>query len=210
MRLNRLLLVVLIFGVGTVAGIQLDRTPTNSLLSSRALAQQPKPRAGFKPTKITDSSGGTASTTFTLLSTSVQRTEIIPCQNLDFINSGAITISLPYNFTLVSAVYRTNKPATTAAKAATLTLSTSGGSLTGGVVALTSANLNTQGGTNAFSAISGANATVAAGGTIIATASSVTTFVEGDGYIELTCVNNDLAAALATIAKQLNSAIDQF
>ena len=78
--------------------------------------------------------------------------------------------------------------------------------MTGGVVSLTSANLNTQVGTNAMSAISGANATVAAGGTIIVTATSVTTFVEGDGWIEVTVQNNSLANEVATVLQGVNTA----
>ena len=158
------------------------------------------------PAAITDNTTGTAAPTTGVLAIATEQTVVIPTQNLDFINSGAITLALPYAFTVISALYRTNKPATTGSKAATLTLSTSTGAVTGGVVSLTSANLNTQGGTNAMSAISGANATVAAGGTIIVTASSVTTFVEGDGWIEVTVQNNSLANEVATVLQGVNAA----
>lgn len=142
----------------------------------------------FKPNRITDNSGGVAGDT--LAAAALKQTVIIPMQLLDLVNSGAWTIALPFAFTILSALFRTGKPASTAAKAATITLSTSAGSLTGGVMALTSANQNTTGGSVAASAVSGANASASAGGTIIATASSVTAFVEGDGWVEVT-VRND-------------------
>ena len=154
------------------------------------------------PTPMTDSTTGTVGRT--LVSTSVETVMIIACQNLDLISAGAITQGVPFAFTVVSALWRTNKPATTASKGATVTLSTSAGAVTGGVMTLTSANQNTQGGTQAASAISGANATAPAGGTIILTPSAVTTFVEGDGWCEVTLIDNDLANSLASINNQIN------
>lgn len=133
------------------------------------------------------------------IATAYRQTVIIPCQLADLANSEAWTIAVPFAFTVLSALFRTGKPASTSAKAVTLTISTSAGSLTGGVMSLTSANQNTTGGTVAASAISGANATAAAAGTIIATPSSVTAFVEGDGWVEVTVQNNDMKNYLASL-----------
>jgi hypothetical protein len=146
---------------------------------------------------ITNSSGGSGTT---IAATSVQQTIIIPAQLLDFANAAVWTTSVPFAFTVLSALWRTGKPASTANKGTTLTLSTSAGAVTGGVMTLTTANQNTTGGTAAATAISGANATVAAGGTIIITPSSTTTFVEGDGWVEITVTDNDLANALTALA----------
>lgn len=157
------------------------------------------------PAKITDSSGGTAGNT--LAATVAQQTLILPVQLADFVNSGTWKVTPPFAFTVLSAQFRTGKPASTAAKAATLTLSTTGGAVTGGVMSLTSANQNTTGGTAAATAISGANATQAAAADIIVTASAVTAFVEGDGWIEVVVRNEDLAAALASLASRVNSLV---
>jgi hypothetical protein len=68
---------------------------------------------------------------------------------------------------------------------ATLTVGISGVAVTGGVMALTTANQNTIGGTVAASAITALNLG-AAGSTLEVTASAVTAFVEGDGWVEFT------------------------
>jgi hypothetical protein len=167
-----------------------------------------KPSAPFKPTSLTDNTGGTVSST--LAATAVEMTQLMaPLQLADIANSAAYAITIPFNFTLVSALWRTGKPATTGSKLATLTLSTTGGSLTGGVMALTSANQTPAGATVAATAISGANATQAAGSSIILTGSSVTSFVEGDGVCELTLINNDLANTLSSLASKINKIVDQ-
>jgi hypothetical protein len=199
------------FRNGVMPGLDILLNEKESLCDDKDTADTimaiPCHESGAFPNMVTDSTGG--STGVTLASTGPQQTVVIPCQLLDFI-SGAITLALPFAFTVVSALFRTNKPATTGSKGATLTLSTSGGAVTGGVMTLTSANQNTTGGTAAASAISGTNATVVAGGTVIITPSSVTTFVEGDGWVEVTVTNNDLANTLATLNKlisQLNQVI---
>lgn len=163
--------------------------------------------AAFRPVSITDNTGGTASST--LVSTAPQ--VLVPSFTLqlaDIVSAAAYEIVVPYAFTISSALWRTGKAASTSSKLATLTLSTTGGSITGGVMALTTANQNTAGGSVAATAISGANATQAAGSAIILTASSVTAFVEGDGWCELTLINNDLANTLSSIAAKCNKIID--
>jgi hypothetical protein len=125
--------------------------------------------------------------------TAFQDTIILPFQLTDFANSAAYARGIPFNFTVLSALFRTAKPASTTSKLATLTLSTTAGAVTGGVMALTTANQNTAGGTVAATAISGTNATSTAGTAVIITASSVTAFGEGDGWVEVTVRNNDLS-----------------
>lgn len=154
---------------------------------------------------ITDNSGGAKNATSAVIAVAIQQTIVVPVQLADFVNSATWKLALPFAFTLKSALFRTGKPASTAAKAATLTTTVSGQAVTGGVMGLTTANQNATGGTVAASAISGANATGLAGGTVEFAVSGVTAFVEGDGYVEFTVTNNDLANTLATIIAQGNA-----
>lgn len=157
-------------------------------------------------TALTDSSGGTASNTTGLAANAVKQTFIIPIQLAGLVNSGVWKIAVPFAATVLTALFRTGKVVSTAAKAATLTVTTNGGgAVTGGVISLSSANQNTTGGSAAATAISGAGATITAGQTIEVTVSSVTTFVEGDGYVEFVVSNNDMANAIATLAAQSNT-----
>jgi hypothetical protein len=113
-----------------------------------------------------------------------KQTVIMPLQLAD-IAAGTFKIGMPAAFQVLSALFRTAKPASTAAKLATLTVGISGVAVTGGVMALTTANQNTIGGTVAASAITALNLG-AAGSTLEVTASAVTAFVEGDGWVEFT------------------------
>lgn len=122
--------------------------------------------------------------------TAFQQTVILPLQLLD-IAAGTFKVAVPFAFKVLSALFRTAKPASTAAKAATLTVGIAGTPVTGGVMALTSANQNTIGGTVAATAITALN-TGTAGQTLEVTASSVTPFIEGDGWVEFTVSNLDL------------------
>lgn len=182
---------------------RLDRIADEQVVS--VLKRVPGHFAGVYPTRLTDSTGGTTGSA--LASTAPQSVIGFGAQLLDFVNSGAWTLGVPFAFVINSALWRTGKPASTSAKAATLTLSTSTGAVTGGVISLTTANQNTTGGTAAATAISGAGATVAAGGTLIATASSVTAFVEGDGWLEATVTDTDMANALASLNAMINAII---
>lgn len=149
-------------------------------------------------TGLTDSTGGTVGSTLALAA--VKQKLIIPVPSLvDLVNAAVWKAVVPFAHVLESATFRTGKPATTAAKAATLTATVGGVAVTGGVIALTSANQATTGTNTDATAISGAGATGAAGGTIEWTVSSVTAFVEGNGYIEMTVINKDLANALASL-----------
>lgn len=118
------------------------------------------------------------------------QTLILPLQLAD-IAAGTFKMDVPFNFTLNSTKFRTAKAATTGAKAATLTPDISGTPVTGGVMALTSANQTPIGATVAGTAVTGTN-TGTAGQTLGVTASAVTTFVEGDGWVEFNVTNNDL------------------
>jgi hypothetical protein len=80
-------------------------------------------------------------------------------------------------------------PASTASKAATITPSIGGTNLTGGVLALTTANC-TAGAIVNDSAITAGN-TFDADDAFDLTLSSVTAFVEGSGVIEVTYYNDD-------------------
>lgn len=106
------------------------------------------------------------------------------------VNTTTYRVALPFGFTVLSARFVADVPATTTSKLATLTLSTTAGAVTGGVMALTSANMTPTGAAVAATAISGANATGTAGQEVIITVSAVTAFVEGSGHVEVTVSNN--------------------
>ncbi len=116
--------------------------------------------------------------------------ETITLQLAD-IAAGVFAKKIPYNFTLLSTAFRTLKAATTGAKAATLTPIIAATPVTGGVLALTSANQNAINNVLAGTAVT-AGATGAAGDALGVTASLVTTFVEGDGVVEFTVRNDDV------------------
>jgi len=97
---------------------------------------------------------------------------------------------MPFGGKIKSVEVMVNKPATTGSKLATLTprITPAGGSaaaLTGGVVALTSANCTPMGAQVAGSAVTAGNS-FNAGDAIDVQGSSVTAFVEGSGTLILT------------------------
>lgn len=148
---------------------------------------------------LTDNSGGTASASAGIVANLAKQTVQIPVQLAD-LATGTLKLALPFAFTVTAAGFRVAKPATTAAKLATATLQVNGVAATGGVIALTSANCTPMGAAVAGSAVTALN-TGTAGQTVEFALSAVTAFVEGDGYFEVTVVNNDLANAIATLAK---------
>lgn len=101
-------------------------------------------------------------------------------------NAQVRKIALPYAFTVTAAGFRVGNPATTAAKLATATTQINGTAVTGGVISLTSANATPAGTLVAGTAITGLNSTFAPGSTLEVAISSVTAFVEGDGWFEFT------------------------
>jgi hypothetical protein len=104
-----------------------------------------------------------------------------------------IAAAVPFDFTLNSVLVRDRVAVTTAAKAATLTAQVNGVSCTGGVISMTSAGQTPSGATQTGTAITALN-TGTAGQTVGVLASAVTTFVEGDGYLEFNLTNRSLAA----------------
>lgn len=115
------------------------------------------------------------------------------------VNTNVMAVAIPFDFTLTEVRFVPRTPATTAAKAATLTAGISaaaGGALTavtGGVISLTSANMTPTNTPVAGTAITAANTGVA-GARAGVTVSAVTAFLEGDGYLEMDVLNMDIAA----------------
>lgn len=151
-----------------------------------------------KKETITDNSGGTANAATGIVATASKQTLILPLQLADIAASETYKLAVPFAFTVNSIGFRTGKPASTASKLATLTAQVNGTPVTGGVVALTTANQNATGTLTAGTAITALNIGTA-GQTVEAATSSVTAFVEGDGYIEFNVTNNDLANTIATL-----------
>jgi hypothetical protein len=159
--------------------------------------------SGATQAALTDSTGGTAAATTGLSAVSVKQTITIPVTLAGLANSQTLKLALPFSFTLNSLGFRTAAPVTTASKAATLQASISGAACTGGAISLTSANQAAAGTLTAASAIT-AGGTGAEGGTLEVVVSSVTAFVEGDGWVEANVTNWSAANALATLAQLQN------
>ncbi|MGQ0557985.1 MAG: hypothetical protein ACT4OE_00100 [Sphingosinicella sp.] len=160
-------------------------------------------RADASQVAITDSTGGTVSDTF---ASGVGETTIALHVNLASIaaNGDILTNYTPgYRFKLLGFDFRVCKAATTAAKAASLNLEIGTTDVTGGVIALTSANCTPAGAAVAGSAITAAN-TGSASDTISIEASGVTAFVEGDGWLLINIQNMDTADAFASLADKWN------
>lgn len=157
--------------------------------------------ATLKATKketITDNSGGTANAATGVAATLATQTFLMRVDLATLANAQAFQIDPGFNGKVTGINFRVGKAATTAAKAATLTASIASTNITtGGVVALTSANCTPTGNQVAGSAVTAQAFTSAQ--SIGFNVSSVTTFVEGDGYVEITVVNTDLANAIATL-----------
>jgi hypothetical protein len=180
--------ITVVYGIGATLG-----TMTAIVTSAKGVSPVVVAVAGQQA--LTDNTGGTPASP--LAANACKQTVILPLQLAD-IAAGDFKVNVPFAFTLLAANFRTGKPATTAAKAATLTPDINGVAVTGGVIGLTSANQNTIGGAVAGSAVTAGN-TGTAGQALGVTASAVTAFVEGDGWVEFTVLNNDLANALASL-----------
>lgn len=112
--------------------------------------------------------------------------------NLAEIASGdVITNYVPgYAFKIQKVDFRVAKPATTAAKAATINFEINTTDLTGGLIALTSAACTPAGAAVAGSAVTANNSGTSSDSFSIE-ASSVTAFVEGSGWIIVEIQNVD-------------------
>lgn len=109
----------------------------------------------------------------------------IPIQLVNVTANGVITkLSPGVAGTIEYAEFVVTVPATTASKLATLTPNVSGTITTGGAVALTSANSTPLGANIAGSAITAANV-LKQSDTLGITASGVTAFAEGAGYMNI-------------------------
>lgn len=152
---------------------------------------------------LTDNSGGTVVTTFAagigdyVLS--------IPIPNLATVADGDVITGLviPHRFKIKQVDAHVINEVTTAAKASTLNLEIGTTDLTGGAVALTSANLATLGAKVAGSSVT-ANNVGAAGAAISVEASSTTAFSEGGIMLSVHIQNLDVADALAGIVSLLD------
>ncbi len=111
-----------------------------------------------------------------------------------------INFPLTFKGRIESLSFSVQTKATTAAKAATLTAKIKSGStttaLTGGVLSLTSANMTPEAAVVNATAITGLNK-FNRGDSLVLTASAVTAFAEGTGYIMVEVTNDDTMDAMA-------------
>lgn len=151
---------------------------------------------------ITDNTGGTAGSTLSV--GAEQFTLAIYCQLAQLTATTIFSITPGYAFQVLSLAFVVEVAVTTAAKAATITPYVNGISVTGGALALTSANCTPKGTNIAATAITAGNSGTNAQ-TLALVASSVTTFSEGTGWLILTVKNMDSANALSSITALLNT-----
>lgn len=115
----------------------------------------------------------------------------------DLATGDMITAFVPgYNGRIIGIDAYVEKAATTGSKAATLTPKIGSTNVTGGALALTSANCTPAGVKIAGTAITALNSFLATD-TIGIVASSVTTFIEGAIWVSLTLYNDDTRNAMA-------------
>jgi hypothetical protein len=148
-------------------------------------------------TLVTDNSGGVANAA-TAVNANVCKQVVTLGVQLSDLAAGNFKVAMPNAFTLQSIGFRTAKPASTASKAVTLQAAINGVNCTGGVINLTTANQNTIGGFVAGTPITAGNVGTA-GQTLEVNVSAVTAFVEGDGWVEFTVLDNDLANTISTL-----------
>lgn len=155
---------------------------------------------------ITDSSGGTAADA---IAANVGKVIVPVFINLAELADGDIVTTLTPGFAGVidSVDFFTGKAVTTAAKASSLNLEIGTTNLTGGVVALTSANCTPKGVKVAGTAVTAANS-FSATDTISIEAASTTTFVEGNGWLVITMTNMEEANAFASLAAKQEAILD--
>ena len=152
---------------------------------------------------LTDNTGGAVSGG---LAAGVGRQQLVFYTNFaDLTAADLITNIIPgFNGKILGIHAVADKPVTTAAKAATLTPKINAVNVTGGALALTSANLTPQGAKVDGSNITALN-TFLPTDTIGIVASAVTTFIEGNGWIILDVQNMDVANAVSALADKVNT-----
>ena len=150
---------------------------------------------------FTDNSTGTASDT---IAAGVGVETIAFFVNLAQITATTIMSFTPgYAFKVLAIQFSVEIAVTTGAKAVTLTPTVNGSGVTGGALALTSANCTPKGTTVAGSAITAGNVGTSAQ-TLSLAASAVTAFSEGSGWVLLRVQNMDSANAIASLADKIN------
>lgn len=147
---------------------------------------------------VTDSTGGAAQAA-AAAGVGVS-TIALPINLASIVGAGdVLTAFTPgYKFKILATTFAVTVPATTADKLVTLNLEIGTTNVTGGEVALTSANCTPLGALVAGAAITAAN-TGAANATISVEAASVTAFSEGAGVLYIRIQNMDTADAFAGI-----------
>ena len=167
---------------------------------TQTYATADKTHANATTAAVTDSTTGTVGTT---LAVGVGvNTVSIPIILVGVSNADVLTNYTPgYKFKLLSASFAVTVPVTTGSKAATLNLEIDTTNVTGGEIALTSANCTPLGALVAGAAITAAN-TGSATATLSVEAASVTAFVEGQGVLLLKIQNMDTADAVASLSDQ--------
>jgi hypothetical protein len=181
-------------GVGNHLGYVVTQTVQDSDTTVRVIhLPQTDPSS-----KLTDNSGGVVGTTIAAdIATQLITISVAALSALA--NGQTLSIDPGFAGKLLAVNFRVGaSPASTAAKAATLTAECNGVNVTGGVVSLTTAACSTAGAQVAGSAITAGN-TFTAAQPIGVAVSGVTAFVEGGGQIELSVQNTDLLAAIASM-----------
>lgn len=190
----------------TIQGLQVG-TSTSQLLAFHGSTPVDQ-RSGSAQTALTDSTTGTAATT--LAAGTGVTTITIPVTLANVANGDVLTAYTPgYKFKILSAAFAVTTAATTADKLTTLNIEIGTTNVTGGEIALTSANCTPLGAVVAGAAITAAN-TGSASATISIEASSTTAFAEGAGVILLKVQNMDTAdtaASITTLANELRAAL---
>lgn len=182
-------------------GTSLGQT-TADLISFYGVTPVDQP-AGTGQAAITDSTTGTAANTAAAGTGVITLAFHVNLASLAA-NGDVLTDYVPgYKFKILAVDFRVCKAVTTAAKAASINLEIVSTDLTGGVVALTSANCTPAGVAVAGSAVTAANTGTAAQAFSIEV-SGVTAFVEGDGWILVKIQNMDSADAFASILQRTN------
>jgi len=146
----------------------------------------------------------TGATTATLAAGVGVSTISLPIELAEVIDGDVLTTYTPgYKFKILAVDFAVAVDVTTGAKASTLNVEIGTTNLTGGAVALTSANCGTVGAVVAGTAVTAAN-TGSASDTISVEGSATTTFIEGSGCLLITMQNMDTADAFAGLVTQVN------
>ena len=152
---------------------------------------------------LTDSTTGSATTT---LAAGVGVSQLSFYINLATLtDADQVTTYVPgYKFKILAVDFVTHIPVTTGSKASSINLEIGTTNLTGGVVALTSANCTPRGALVNGSAVTASN-TGSAAATLSVEAASTTAFAEGSGWLLVTIQNMDTADAFASLAAQTDA-----